>query len=241
MGPALLPALAAIAGGISGSSFIQEGQRGVKLRWGKVVRGRNGEPKVVRPGFVFVIPKVEHLVRTHVRVRTVNLANQEIMLTDGMEFVVGGLVRFHVHDTPADVYAALFETDGLNRSVSDYVSGKLRDTLADMDYEQVLGRGTVTEKVTEEIRAQLREWGLELIEFNLTDCSPTPPSARAILIGSATRMRAEALMEVSSKLAGDLNLKNLSPTVAAALIGTPVAASLGENETSGKEAGAGDS
>lgn len=225
-GPALVPMLGAIGGAISGSKFIQEGERGVKLRFGKVVRTRRGVPKVVRPGFVFVIPAIEHLHRTHVRVRTVDLTNQEIMLTDGMEFEVGGMVRFHVHDTAADVYAALFETNGLNKTVADYVSVKLRDVLADLTYQEVLSRTTVTAEVTKLVRDQLGEWGLELLEFNLTDCSPTPQSARAILIGAETRMRGEALLATAKMVAESQDVKALSATVAAALIGTPVATSL---------------
>jgi regulator of protease activity HflC (stomatin/prohibitin superfamily) len=48
-------------------AFVQEGQRGVKLRFGKAVRHRTREnadqPKIVAPGFVFMIPFIDKLKR----------------------------------------------------------------------------------------------------------------------------------------------------------------------------------
>lgn len=224
--PALLPVFAALGGAIQGAKFIQEGERGVKLRFGKVRRKRGGQPKIYEPGFAFVIPGVESLHRTHVRVRTLNLPTQEIVLSDGIEFEVGGLVQLSVNDTPQDVYAALFETNGFNITIQDYVSGQMREVLAALTYEKVLAREQIIEQVADRIREQLARWGAKLIEFTLTDCSPTPTSARAILIGAETRLRTDALVVSAVRLANETSVAALSPTVAAALIGTPVAAAL---------------
>lgn len=228
--PALLPALAALGGVIQGSKFIQEGERGVKLRFGRAVRHRfgkrRGQVKIYRPGFAFVIPGIESLHRTHVRVRTVNLPTQEIVLSDGIEFEIGGLVQLSVNDTSRDVYAALFETNGLNNTIKDYVSGQLREVLAPLTYDKVLAREGIIDETTDRITGQLAGWGVKLIEFTLTDCSPTPTSARAMLIGAEARLRAQALLDVAGKLATSTHLAALPPTVAAALIGTPVAAAL---------------
>lgn len=227
LGP-LLPALAGIGGFFSGAKFVQEGERGLKLRFGKVVR-RRGVPKVYRPGFTIVIPAAEHLHRTHVRVRTVEIDEQEVVLPDGMEFSIGGVVQFRVGDNPDAVYMALFETDDLEVTVADYVSGRMRDAASEMPtYQHVLNRGDLTTRVTSLIEEQLREWGLTGVEFRLTDCSPTPQSARAILIAAETRMRADALCGAAAKVAGDENVLTLPATVAAALIGTPVATALND-------------
>ena len=71
-------------------AFVQEGQRGVKLRFGKAVRyrtGKNaGKPKIVDPGFVFMIPYIDKLQRRHVRQETLRLDYQKIMFKDGMIF-----------------------------------------------------------------------------------------------------------------------------------------------------------
>ncbi len=83
LGSALVTVLKSIA-------FVQEGQRGVKLRFGKAVRYRTGktagQPKIVIPGFVFMIPFIDKLKRRHVRQETIRLGYQKIMFKDGHDF-----------------------------------------------------------------------------------------------------------------------------------------------------------
>lgn len=224
MGSSVLPVLAGLGGLVSGSKFVQEGQRGVKLRFGKVVR-KGADPKIIRPGFVFVIPAIEHLHKTHVRTRTLNLPRQEVILSDSLVFVVSGMVQFRVRDTPDAVYSALFETFGLNDTVIDYVSRQLRDVVSEQSHETAPNRELISRIVSERITEQLSEWGVELIDFGLTDCSPTSQSARAILIRVETMMRAEALRKCGPDLVGEA-VRHMPPAVAAALIGTPVVTSL---------------
>jgi regulator of protease activity HflC (stomatin/prohibitin superfamily) len=38
--------------------FVREGERGIKLRFGKAVRKKGGTPKVIEPGFAWLIPFV---------------------------------------------------------------------------------------------------------------------------------------------------------------------------------------
>jgi regulator of protease activity HflC (stomatin/prohibitin superfamily) len=58
----LIQMLTAVGGllftGVKTIQFVQEGSRGLKLRFGKVVRSSDGTPKVVEPGFVWMIPFV---------------------------------------------------------------------------------------------------------------------------------------------------------------------------------------
>lgn len=233
----LIPVVGAIGGLVSGSKFVQENERGMILRFGRVVRHKRGslrgQPKLVKPGFKFVIPGIEHLHRTHVRTRIASLKTQEIILADGLEFEIGGQVRFVVRDTPADVYTMLFETDAPIETVKQYVSGKLRDVVAEMNYAEVASRVKVAEAVTERIRDRFEAWGMELVEFNLTDCSPTETAAKVILIGAEADKRADALIGAAAKLSQNAGVQALSPTVAAAIVGTPVSVAIGPAAAAG--------
>src|SRR5262245_14203957 len=90
-------------------AFVHEGQRGVKLRFGKAVRYRNGknagQPKIVEPGFVFMIPFIDKLQRRHVRQETIRLDYQKIMFKDGMIFQVSAQLMF----TVTYLYSAMCE------------------------------------------------------------------------------------------------------------------------------------
>ena len=101
-------------------AFVQEGQRGVKLRFGKAVRYRTGKnaghPKIVDPGFVFMIPFIDKLQRRHVRQETIRLDYQKIMFKDGMIFQVSAMLLF----TVKDVFKAMFEIDNLDNAVETF-------------------------------------------------------------------------------------------------------------------------
>jgi membrane protease subunit HflC len=64
-------ALVSILGLTKRFSFVKEGELGIKLRFGKARRDSNGEPKIIRPGFVMMIPWVDRLEKHHVRQQTI--------------------------------------------------------------------------------------------------------------------------------------------------------------------------
>jgi hypothetical protein len=111
-------------------AFVQEGQRGVKLRFGKAVRyrtGKNaGQPKIVLPGFVFMIPYIDKLKRRHVRQETIRLDYQKIMFKDGMIFQVSAMLLF----TVTDVFKAMFEIEDLGDAVETLGLAILREELS---------------------------------------------------------------------------------------------------------------
>jgi regulator of protease activity HflC (stomatin/prohibitin superfamily) len=227
----ILSSVTALGGLASGARVVQEGQRGMKLRFGKVVRhkagSRKGNPKVVKPGFVFLIPGVDSLRKVHVRASTLNLDTQSIMLKDRTVFNVGAMVIVRVRDTDDDVYRALFETFNLHGSVRDYCAAELRDVLTGMTYTDMADPESLARQVHARVEGKLTGWGLRVEEFMLTDCSPTPATARLVLMGTEVEFRTEALRSAAAAMASDPNIRRVHPTIAAALVGTPVGVQLG--------------
>ena len=75
----------------------------------------------MEPGFLFLIPKVDSLVRRHVRQQTIELNEQEVILKDNTIWVVSAVVFFRVKD----IYKALFEIDDLDGGVQQPVHGRV--------------------------------------------------------------------------------------------------------------------
>ncbi len=46
--------------------FVQEGEQGCRLIFGRVQRDWHGNPVIIQPGFVLLIPWVQTLKRRHV-------------------------------------------------------------------------------------------------------------------------------------------------------------------------------
>ncbi|HKX73554.1 MAG TPA: SPFH domain-containing protein [Candidatus Saccharimonadales bacterium] len=221
----LVPVLGALVSVAKGIKFVPEGQRGIKLRFGKAVRHKTGplkgQPKVIEPGLRLLIPFVDTLVRRHVRQQTIRSEDQEIMLKDRSVFRISAVTIFRV----TDVYRALFEIDDLDDSVDDFCMAVLRDFLSVKDADGIADTQQISKELLQLLVAKAEEWGVEFISFRLTDCSPTSQTAELLLTKTLASRKMEAL-NAAAKEAGT-TLNDLDPTLAAAIIGVPVAASIG--------------
>jgi regulator of protease activity HflC (stomatin/prohibitin superfamily) len=201
--------------------FVKEGERGLVLRFGQVVR-RGGKPNVIEPGFLFLIPRVDNLVRRHVRQQTIELNEQEVILKDNTIWVVSAVVFFRVKD----IYKALFEIDDLDGGVRNLCMGELRTVLQHLPkYDDIKEIDAVSRALMESVARRADEWGIQIIDFRLTNCMPTAETATFVTAQTAVSTRVKALQDAGVMY---------DPQLAAALLGAPVVASLGRRSGDAK-------
>lgn len=213
-------ALVALLGG-KAFKFVHEGELGIRLRFGKAVRNKDGTPRIIQPGFVLILPFVEVLRTRHVRQQTLALADQTVMIKDGLTFRVSAMVMFKV----SNIYKALFEIENLNASLTDISMATLRETLAIKDQSELSDMKGMSEELLVTIRTKAVEWGVEFMGFRLTDLSPTAETAPLINAERGVKFKIAALKAGLSDLNGEL--KTIPPILAAALIGVPMVSSVG--------------
>ncbi len=218
---AIMAIVAAITGLLKTFKFVQEGSLGIKLRFGKAVRDRNGEPKIMKPGILILVPFIENLRTRHVRQQTLHFDRQRILLKDGLIFTVSAIVLFRV----TDVYKALFEIDDLDQSVNDLCMSVLREELSQHDHGSLAEQQEqISEKLLEAVKEFSEKWGIEFVRFSLTDCAPTPETANLINAEVGASLRVKALQEAAKLL--DTEVSEIDHTFAAVLVGFPLVASL---------------
>lgn len=189
---------------------------GIKLRFGKALRGKDGNPRIIKPGFVLLIPFIETLQRHHVRQQTLRLDKQKVMIARGLIFNVSAIVILRVKD----IYRALFEIDDLDNSIVDISMGILRDTLADKNYLELSDMESISDELLNKLKEKAEEWGVTFIQFKLTDCAPTTETAPLLNVEAGVRLKIEALKAVAEDLG--VEVYALPPVFAAALIGIPL-------------------
>ena len=193
-------------------------RQGGRARAGAALRAGGAQERQaphIEPGFLFLIPKVENLVRRHVRQQTIELNEQEVILKDNTIWVVSAVVFFRVKD----IYKALFEIDDLDGGVRNLCMGELRTVLQHLPrYDAIKEIDAVSRALMESVARRADEWGIEIIDFRLTNCMPTPETATFVTAQTAVSARVKALQD-----AGVMH----DPQLAAALLGAPVVASLG--------------
>jgi regulator of protease activity HflC (stomatin/prohibitin superfamily) len=212
--------------------FVREGEKGIKLRFGKAKRRRNGtgelEPIVYEPGFTMLIPYVDTLVRRHVRVQTIELPQQTITIKNGLSYIVDAVVRFQVKD----IYKALFVVDNLDQTMNNVAMAELRDTLTPYEDEEAMADvHGMSEKLTAKIKKHSSIWGVEIEQFSIVSCVPTPESQQIVNVKAGVKSRIGALQDGFRQLGIEKDAIAHYPQLAAALVGIPVATAIGTSPT----------
>lgn len=209
----------AIVGPVKAIGYVQEGELGIKLRFGKARRDAAGQPVISHPGLVLLIPFVDTLAKHHVRQQTIGFADQEVMIRDGLIFHINAAVIFRV----VDVYRALFEINDVHGSIGLLGMGVLRDVLATRDYTNLSDTRGISALLLEELKEKAQQWGVDFLQFNLTSCAPAPETAQIIAAKAGARIKAEALQEMAQQM--NSTLAGIDPTLAAVMVGVPLVAS----------------
>lgn len=106
----ILASAAGIFGGAKSlSSFIAEGEKGVKTTFGKASRGRDGKVIVVGPKKVpILIPFVQKFVKTHIKDNTQHLPDMRITLKNTLSYTFDSFVNYSILDDPDHLENVLF-------------------------------------------------------------------------------------------------------------------------------------
>lgn len=197
---------------------VNEAEQGVVLRFGKVRRyrfgKRKGQPKIVLPGFIIVIPKIDQLVKHHTREQPLDLDPQEVILQDGSIFRVKAVAFFRIFD----IYKALFDVAHLEVAIKNLCGGELREVLQGLagvaEIKDVKG---VTGQVLAACKEPVANWGSNLVRFKLVDVTPSQETSAAVTAPTLVKARMNALKE-----AGLTD----NPMLATAILGAPTVAAV---------------
>lgn len=168
--PELFVSLIGLLTGVKSITFVQEGNRGALLVFGKFKR-------VVEPGFVLVIPYVNELKQVHVRCSTKQLEPQTVTLKDNLSYEVQAVVLFRI----VDVYHALFEMADLYGSIKDVGGTILRGILSAKSSEDLHNLDTVSLEMMTAMQQATKSWGVEILSFKLADVAPTNETAQVLI------------------------------------------------------------
>jgi regulator of protease activity HflC (stomatin/prohibitin superfamily) len=219
--PILVPLVATIGAAVGAAvktiKFVHEGERGIRLRFGKATRDKEGVPKVIEPGFVLLIPFAETLQRRHVRQQTIRLENQTVVTTEGLVFNLSAFLLFRVED----VYKAMFEINGLSSALTDFIQGHLKVVACAKDRSGILDAKAIAEEVRKLIEPKASEWGVTFLEFGVTDVFPSDESAQVLVMEA----RGKELKRLSTVLEVPM-----TPGLAMVLVGAPLVASSASGE-----------
>ena len=112
---------------LRGFKTVKEYNRLIIFRFGRYKR-------TIGPGIVFVIPMIETSVVTDLRIKTLDIAKQDIITKDNIPVTVDTSVFYKVINPEF----AITKIENLMRAVFNYVQGALRDVIGTMALDAIL-------------------------------------------------------------------------------------------------------
>ena len=199
---ALFPfaALLVVAAVVALKSFgiNQEYERGVLFRLGRL-----GETK--GPGWYWLIPFIDRVVRVDLRTKTVQLETQETITRDGVAVRVNAVLWFRAID-PARVVTAVEHWES---AVIKAAETAMRDAIGQSDLDQMLkDRIGINRRLMDLLASAAGRWGIEIDAVEIKDVDIPEQMQRAIAREAeairekrARIIKAEGESEAAQKLA----------------------------------------
>src|SRR5690349_3346958 len=175
----------------------QEYQRGVLFRLGRL-----GQTK--GPGWYWLIPYVDRVVRVDQRIITYQLETQETITRDGVAVRVNAVLWFRA-ESPIQVVTAVEDWRGATVQAAETA---LRDAIGQSDLDHVLkDRATINMRLQQLLREASLKWGVEIDAVEIKDVDIPEQMQRAIAKEAeairekrARIVRAEGEQEAAAKL-----------------------------------------
>lgn len=198
---------------VLGFGLNREYERAVMFRLGRLA-GTKG------PGWYWLIPLVDRVVRVDMRTETFALATQETITRDGVAVKVNAVLWFRA----ADPVRVVTEVRNWQGAVVQAAETSLRDTIGQHDLDQLLkDRASVNQLLMELLARAVGRWGVGVDAVEIKDMDIPEQMQRAIA------REAEAIREKRARIIKAEGEREASETLAQAarLIGqTPGALEL---------------
>jgi len=140
-----------------GLKIVKEYQRGVKFTLGKF-------SGVMNPGLRIVIPIIQSWQRVDIRVKAVDVPDQDAITKDNVSIKVNAVLYYKV----ADSKKAIIEVEEFNYAVSQLAQTTMRDVVGEVTLDELLSkRDSVSKRIREIVDKATDPWGIKVDSVEL--------------------------------------------------------------------------
>jgi regulator of protease activity HflC (stomatin/prohibitin superfamily) len=139
--------------------IVQEYERGVIFRLGRVVGARG-------PGLFFIVPIIERMQKVDLRLITMDVPAQEVITKDNVTVKVNAVLYFRVNDPQTAVVKVL----DFIRATSQIAQTSLRNVIGQSELDELLAeRERINQRLRQIIDAATEPWGIEVPIVEIKD------------------------------------------------------------------------
>jgi regulator of protease activity HflC (stomatin/prohibitin superfamily) len=189
----------------SGIRILREYERGVLFTLGRFT-------KVSGPGFIFVVPVIQQIVRTDLRVFVEDVPSQDIISKDNVSVKVNAVLYFRI----VDPEKAVISVENFRAATSQLAQTTLRSVLGKHELDAMLSE---REKLNADIQNILDEqtdpWGIKVTNVEIKHVDIDDSMVRAIARqAEAERDRRARVISAEGEAQAAAKLVEASQTIA---------------------------
>lgn len=146
---------------LSGIKILDEYERGVVFRLGRVV-GAKG------PGFKWIIPGIDRMVKISLRIITMDVPPQDVITRDNVSIKVNAVVYFRV----LEPIKAVIQIENYLYATSQLAQTTLRSVVGQVELDEVLSeRDKINMRIQEILDKSTDSWGIKvtMVEVKYVD------------------------------------------------------------------------
>ncbi len=149
---------------------VNQYQRGVKFTFGKFT-------KIMEPGWRIVLPIIQSYQKVDMRVKAVDVPNQEAITKDNISVTVNAVIYYKL----VDASKAILEVEDFYYAVSQLAQTTMRNVVGEVDLDELLSkRDAVAEKILHIVAGASDAWGVKVNSVELKDVTLPEEMKRVI-------------------------------------------------------------
>jgi len=149
---------------------VNEYQRGVKFRLGKYIGMRN-------PGWRLVVPIFESMQKVDIRVKAVDVPNQEAITRDNISTQINAVIYYRV----ADASRAVLAVENFRYAVSQLAQTTMRNVVGELELDELLAnREQASARIRQIVDTLTDPWGIKVDNVELKDVALPEDMKRVI-------------------------------------------------------------
>jgi len=147
-------ALIVIAFLFAALKVLNEYERGVVFRLGRVI-------KIKGPGLIILIPLIDKMVRVSLRIKTLDVPNQDVITRDNVSIKVNAVIYFRV----LEPIKSILEVEDFLFATSQLAQTTLRSVCGNVELDEILARrDEVNSRIQSILDEQTDPWGIKRSE-----------------------------------------------------------------------------
>lgn len=183
---------------------VNQYERGVKFRLGKFV-------SIKQPGWQIVLPIIESMTKVDIRVKAVDVPNQEAITKDNISVGINAVIYYKVDE----VSKAILEVENFFYAISQLAQTTMRNIVGSVDLDTLLSeRDNVSNQIKTIVDKLTDPWGIKVQNVDLKDVSLPEDMKRVIAKqAEAEREKRAVITKAEGEVVASTNLAKAAKTL----------------------------